>query len=69
MKKSKALIISAIIWTVLAVGFIILGFTLAGEDVLAWFNSKYAWMTYTFLLVYLIVVVVFIVIPMIKEKL
>ena len=67
--RNKTLIIAGVIWAVLAIGFVILGFAISGEDILGWFSSKYAILTYTFLAVYLIVFIIFIVLPAIRDRL
>jgi len=67
--RNRTLIISGIIWAVLAITFMIVGFAVAGQDILGWFTSKYAMITYVFLIVYAIVVVIFVVLPMINERL
>ena len=68
-KRNRTLIISGIVWAILAVVITILGFALSGADILAWFSSKWAMYTYVFLGVYLLVVVIFFVIPMIRDRL
>ena len=45
-KRNKLLIITAILFVVTAIVFLILGFALAGNDILAWFGSKYAMLFY-----------------------
>lgn len=45
-KRNKILIITAIAFVVTAIVFLILGFALAGNDILAWFGSKYAMLFY-----------------------
>ena len=67
-KRNRTLIISGIIWAVLAIVITLLGFILSGADIIAWFSSKWAMMIYTFLIAYLVVVFVFVVIPIIKER-
>lgn len=44
--RNKILIIVAAVFVVAAIAFLIAGFYLAGNDVLAWFNSKWAWLFY-----------------------
>lgn len=55
-KRNRTLIICGIIWGALALFLTLLGFILAGCDVIAWFSSKWAMFVYTFLGVYLLVI-------------
>ena len=68
-KRNRTLIICGIIWAVLAIFLTLLGFILAGCDIIAWFNSKWAMFVYVFLGVYFLLIGIFFVIPMIKERL
>lgn len=45
-KRNKILIITAIAFVVTAIVFLILGFALAGHDIIAWLGSKYAMLFY-----------------------
>lgn len=45
-KRNKILIITAIAFVVTALIFLILGFALAGNDIIAWLGSKYAMLFY-----------------------
>lgn len=67
-KRNKALIICGIIWAILALVLTLLGFILAGADILAWFSSKWAMFVYTFLGVYLLVIIIWFVIPAIRDR-
>ena len=67
-KRNRTLIICGFIWAALALILTILGFILSGGDIVAWFSSKWAVFLYTFLGVYLLVVLVAFVIPMIRER-
>lgn len=67
-KRNRTLIICGIIWAVLALVLTLLGFILAGLDIIAWFSSKWAMYAYVFLGVYLLVVLVAFVIPAIKDR-
>lgn len=44
--RNKILIIIAIIFVITAIAFLITGFALAGNDIIAWFSSKYAVLFY-----------------------
>lgn len=44
--RNKILIITAIVFVVTAIVFLITGFAVAGNDVIAWFGSKYAMLFY-----------------------
>lgn len=68
-KRNRTLIICGIIWAILAVTITILGFALSGADIIAWFSSKWAMYFYVFLGVYLLVIAIFFVIPMIRDRL
>lgn len=67
-KRNRTLIICGIIWAVLALVLTLLGFILAGYDIVAWFSSKWAMYLYVFLGVYFLVVLVAFVIPMIRDR-
>lgn len=41
-KRNKVLIITSVVFLIIALTFVILGFQLSGHDVLAWFGSKWA---------------------------
>ena len=45
-KRNKKLLLVSIIFLVLAVICLIVGYTIAGVDILAWFSSKYARLFY-----------------------
>lgn len=45
-KRNRILIITAIAFLVTAVVFLIVGFAMAGNDILAWLGSKYAVLFY-----------------------
>lgn len=68
-KRNRTLIILAIIWVILALGFVILGFALSGADILGWFTSKWAMIIYTFLGVYILTIIIGFVIPEITRRL
>ena len=66
-KRNKIIIIMSLIFIVLAIAFLITGFALAGNDVLAWFGSKYAMLFYIVFGVYFLVIVYFVVTDRIKK--
>ena len=66
-KRNKIIIIMSIIFIVLAIAFLITGFALAGNDVLAWFGSKYAKLFYIVFGVYFLVIIYFVVTDRIKK--
>ena len=66
-KRNRTLIICGIIWGVLALVLTILGFILAGCDIIAWFSSKWAMYLYVFLGVYLIVLGFVFIFPWIRR--
>ena len=68
-KRNRTLIICGIVWAAIALFITILGFALSGADIIAWFSSKWAMFVYTFLGVYLLVVIILFVIPMIRDRL
>lgn len=68
-KRNRTLIICGIIWAILAVIITVIGFVIAGCDIIAWFSSKWAMYLYVFLGVYLLVIIVGFVIPAIRERL
>lgn len=68
-KRNRTLIICGIIWAVIAIVITVVGFALSGADIIAWFSSKWAMYIYLFLGVYLLVLLIFFIIPMIKERL
>lgn len=45
-KRNRILIITAIAFVITAIVFLIVGFAMAGNDILAWFGSKYAMLFY-----------------------
>lgn len=59
--RNKILIITAILFAVTALAFLLIGFAVAGNDIIAWFGSKYAMLFYivfgTYGLVILFVVI------------
>jgi hypothetical protein len=57
----------SIVFIVLAIAFLITGFALAGNDVLAWFGSKYAMLFYIVFGVYFLVIMYFVVTDRIKK--
>jgi len=68
-RRNKTLIICGIIWAVLGLLITVLGFILSGGDFVAWFSSKPAMFLYIFLVIYFLVILVWFVIPAIKERL
>lgn len=66
-KRNKIIIIMSVIFIVLAIAFLITGFALAGNDVLAWFGSKYAMLFYIVFGVYFLVIMYFVVTDRIKK--
>lgn len=68
-KRNRTLMICGIIWAVLAIGLTVLGYYLAGADILAWFTSKWAMFLYVFLIIYLLVIIIVFLIPDIKKRL
>lgn len=44
--RNKILIITAIVFVITAIIFLVVGFTVAGNDVIAWLGSKYAMLFY-----------------------
>jgi len=66
-KRNKIIIIMSIVFIVLAIAFLITGFALAGNDVLAWFGSKYAMLFYIVFGVYFLVIMYFVVTDRIKK--
>lgn len=55
-KRNRILLITAIVFVVFAIAFLILGFALSGADVLAWFGSKWAMIIYTVYGVYILII-------------
>lgn len=45
-RRNKILIITAIAFVITAIVFLVLGFAIAGNNVIAWFGSKYAMLFY-----------------------
>lgn len=45
-KRNKLLIITSIIFVVVALIALVVGFTLSGNDVIAWLSSKWAMLIY-----------------------
>lgn len=70
-KRKRNLMILGLIWVLIAVVFLVIGFAIADgwEAVGAWFSGKWAMMIYTFLGVYALVIIIYVVFPMIKERL
>lgn len=68
-KRNRTLIILSVVWLILGLGFLILGYILSGTDILAWFTSKWAMFVYTFLGVYLLVIIFMFVLPAIFDRL
>ncbi len=66
-KRNKVILILSIIFIVLAVAFIVLGFVLSGANILAWFGSKWAMWFYAFAGIYALVVIAFVVSERIKR--
>lgn len=66
-KRNKIIIILSIVFIVLAIAFLITGFALAGNDVLAWFGSKYAILFYIVFGVYFLVIMYLVVTDRIKK--
>ena len=65
--RNKILIITSIIFFVVAGIILILGFALSGTDILKWFGSKWAYWLYTFAAVYILIVVFVLVLDKIKK--
>ena len=55
-KNNRIVIVLSLIFVILAIGFIILGFAISGANILAWFGSKWALWFYLFLGIYLLVI-------------
>lgn len=55
-KSNRIVIVLSLIFVILAIGFIILGFAISGANILAWFGSKWALWFYLFLGIYLLVI-------------
>ena len=55
-KNNRIVIVLSLIFMILAIGFIILGFAISGANILAWFGSKWALWFYLFLGIYLLVI-------------
>jgi len=55
-KRNRLLIITSIVALVIALIFVVLGFALAGADVLGWFTSKWAFLFYTVYGCYMLVI-------------
>ena len=68
-RRNKTLMICGLIWVALGLLFVILGFILSGGDIVAWFSSKWAMYIYLFLGIYALVILIWFVIPAIKDKL
>ena len=68
-KRNRTLIICGIIWAILAIIITVVGFILSGVDIIAWFSSKWAMYLYVFLGIYLLVILIFLVIPAIRDRL
>lgn len=66
-KRNKILLIVAGVFIALAIAFLIVGFTLAGENILAWFTSKWALLFYSAFSVYAIVVIAIVAGDLIKR--
>ena len=66
-KKNKVLIITSIIFLVIALVFVILGFALSGADILGWFSSKWAMWFYTIGGLYVLFILIMIFGDLIKK--
>lgn len=66
-KRNRTLIIIAIAFVIAAIAFLIVGFAMAGNDILAWFGSKYAVLFYIVLGTYLLFIVFIFLGDMIKR--
>ena len=55
-KRNKIVLILLAIFAALALLFLVLGFALSGNDILAWFGSKWAMWVYVILGTYLLVI-------------
>jgi hypothetical protein len=67
-KRNRTLIICGLIWLVIALGVTIAGFALSGADIIAWFSSKWAMYVYTFLGVYILILIFVFLIPWIFKR-
>lgn len=56
-RKNKLLLITVSIAVALAIIFVVLGFALAGANVLAWFTSKWALLFYTVYGCYILIII------------
>ena len=65
--RNKILIVLGSILIVTAIVFMVVGFTVSGMNILAWFTSKWAMWFYLFFGVYAIIVVAFFVTEWIKK--
>lgn len=65
--RNKVLIILGAIFFAAALTFLILGFALSGADILGWFTSKWAYWFYTFIGIYILVIVFVLVSDKIKK--
>lgn len=54
--KNKILIITSVIFAVIAIAFLITGFALSGADILGWFASQYAMLFYIVAGCYLLII-------------
>ena len=69
-KRKRNLILLAVGWVVSAIVIIIIGFSVAGNNVWEWLTtSKWAVMIYTFLGVYALFIIIYVVLPMIRDRL
>ena len=65
--RNKILIILGAVLIVAAIVFLILGFSISGVDMLAWFGSKWAMWFYVFFGMYALLVCAFFVIEWIRK--
>lgn len=69
-KRKRNLILLAVGWVVVAIAVLVIGFSIAGNNVWEWLTtSKWAIMLYTFLGLYALFIIIYIVLPMIRERL
>lgn len=65
--KNKILLITALLFVITAVVFLILGFSLAGANVWAWFGSKWAMIFYIVFGIYALIIIYLVVGDWIKR--
>lgn len=58
-KRNKVLVILGVIFMIIGVAILLIGYWLSGADVLAWFTSKWAGLVYTILGFYLLTALTF----------